>query len=349
MVLKYKIFALFILLDLFSNAQVLEKGKNYFITGIGFWNVENLYDTINDPQKQDEEFTPEGTNVWVGSRYRTKINHLAKVISQMATDVTPDGLAIIGLCEIENKNVLKDLVADTQLKARNYQIVHFDGPDARGVDPALLFNPNYFKLTKAVPYRVTLITDSAHKTRDQLLVTGSLYGDPVAIIVNHWPSRRGGEMASRPNRIVAAKMCRHIADSITKVSPDTKIMIMGDLNDDPTNESVKKHIKTYGDIHRTRDDEYFNPMESLFKQGIGSLAWEDAWNLFDQILVNKNLLPTGYSSFQYYNVRIFNKPYLKSDYGNFKGYPFRTYSGGAYTAGYSDHFPVFILLAKEKK
>lgn len=349
--MKLKIALIFSLVNsvLFTQAQVLEKNKNYYVSAIGFWNVENLYDTINDPVKNDEEFLPSGTNAWTGPRYWEKINHLAKVISEMATDATPDGLSILGLCEIENKNVLQDLVKDPQIKARNYQIVLIEGPDARGVDPALLYNPTYFKLQKAINYRLTLPTDSAHKTRDQLVVTGSFAGEPMAIIVNHWPSRRGGELASRPNRIAAAKLARHISDSISKANPATKIVVMGDLNDDPPNESVKKHLNTSGDIRKMREGEYFNPMESLYKQGIGTLAWQDSWNLFDQTIINKPFLPTDFQSFQYYKAFVFNKAYLKSDFGNFKGYPFRTYSGGAYTAGYSDHFPVYMLVVKERK
>ncbi len=348
--MRFNYFILAVCSCIFLNgfAQKLEKDKNYFIAAVGFWNVENLYDTINDPMKQDEEFTPEGTYAWSGPRYWTKIDHLAEVISQMATDATPDGLAMLGLCEIENKSCLNDLVKHPKLKSRNYQVVLIEGPDARGVDPGFLYNPNYFKLTKALSYHVKVVTDTAHKTRDQLVVTGSLNGEAVAVIVNHWPSRRGGEDLSRPNRIEAAKVARHIADSITKAAPGTKIMIMGDLNDDPTNESVKHYLKTYNDLNRTKDDEYYNPMEDLFNKGIGTLAWQDSWNLFDQIMLNKPLLPSGYKTFQYYNVRVFNKPFLKSDFGNFKGYPFRTYSGAAYTAGYSDHFPVFVLLVKER-
>jgi hypothetical protein len=346
--IHFKFLSLLLLLVTSLSAQNLEKGKQYQISALGFWNVENLYDTINDPAKLDEEFLPEGLNAWTGDRYWTKIDHLSRVISEMGTDVTPDGLAIIGLCEIENKNVLKDLVAAPKLKARNYQIVHFEGPDARGVDPALLYNPNYFKLTKAVAYRFTLVTDSAHKTRDQLVVSGLFSGEPMTIIVNHWPSRRGGEEASRPNRIAAAKLVRHIADSISRGNPDTKIVIMGDLNDDPTNESVKKHLNTYGDISQNYSDKYFNAMEPLFKKGIGSLAWQDAWNLFDQIIVNKPMIPGGYKSFQFYRAFVYNKSYLCSDFGNFKGYPFRTYSGGSYTAGYSDHFPVYMLIVRAK-
>ncbi len=331
------------------SAQKLQKNKNYFISAIGFYNVENLYDTINDVWKNDEEFTPSGTNAWTGSRYWTKIDHLAEVISQMATDVTPDGLAILGLCEIENKSVVEDLVKNERLKKRNYKVVHIEGPDARGVDPSFIYNPAYFKVTKAVSYKVTLVTDSSHKTRDILVVSGSFAGEPMSILVNHWPSRRGGEQASRPNRNAAAKVARHITDSIMKADPTTKIAIMGDLNDDPDNECVKKYIRTYSDIKDANDDEFFNPMEKLHSDGIGTLAWRDSWNLFDQIMLNKPFVPGNYDNWNYYAVRVFNKPFLKSDFGNFKGYPFRTYSGGSYTAGYSDHFPVYILIAKENK
>lgn len=344
--LKNIFFALIVLVNI-TNAQKLDKNKNYYISAIGFWNVENLYDTLNDQWKNDEEFTPAGTNAWNGKRYWTKIDHLSEVISKLATDVTPDGVAILGLCEIENKSVVQDLVNSPKLKSRNYQIVHIEGPDARGVDPSFIYNPNYFKVTKAVSYAVTLVTDSTHKTRDILVVSGSFVGEPLTILVNHWPSRRGGELASRPNRNAAAKMARHIADSITTANPNAKVAIMGDFNDDPVNVCIKDVLNTYGDIKDANDQKYFNPMEKPYNDGIGTLAWQDSWNLFDQIIINKNWLPNGYSSWQYNNVRIFNKPFLKSDFGNFKGYPFRTYSGGSYTAGYSDHFPVYIIMAKE--
>jgi len=330
-------------------AQKLEREKDYYISAIGFWNVENLYDTLNDKWKNDDDFTPGGLNNWTGERYRTKIDHLATVISQMATDITPDGLSILGLCEIENKSVVQDLVNSPHLKKRNYQFVHIEGPDIRGVDPSFVYNPLYFQVKKAVSYRVQQVTDSTHKTRDILVVSGLFCGEPLTVLVNHWPSRRGGEIISRANRNAAAKIARHVADSVNKQDPTAKILIMGDLNDDPVNESVKKHIGTSGDIQSLIDGSYFNPMEKLYKQGIGTLAWQDSWNLFDQILLNTNWLPKNYLTWQYYNVRIFNKDFLKADHGKFKGYPFRTYSGGSYTGGYSDHFASYIIIAREKK
>jgi hypothetical protein len=332
----------------FSLAQKLDKKKQYFISAIGFWNVENLYDTVNDPWKNDEEFTPSGSNKWTADRYLTKIDRLAEVIAMMATDATPDGLAIMGLCEVENIGVVKDLINSPRLKKRNYKVVHIEGPDARGVDPSFIYNPAYFKLSRALAYHVNLPGEQAYKTRDILVVSGFLTNEPLTVLVNHWPSRRGGELLSRPNRNAAAAVARHIADSISMANPKCKIIIMGDLNDDPTNVCVKEVIGTYPNCREPEENKFFNPMEQPFKQGIGTLAWQDSWNLFDQILLNNCWLPINYQSWQYHTVRIFNKPFLKSDFGNFKGYPFRTYSGGTYTAGYSDHFPVFITIAKEK-
>jgi hypothetical protein len=346
--MKIKLFCLLILVVVSLQGQTLKKDKNYYISAIGFWNVENLYDTLNDPKKDDEEFLPQGARSWTGSRYWVKINNLAKVISEMATDATPEGLSIIGLCEIENKNCLDDIAKDPQLKSRNYQTILVEGPDKRGVDPGLMYNPKHFKVTKVVTYGILLPYDTAHKTRDQLVVSGSFFGEPLTIIVNHWPSRSGGELKSRPGRIVAAKMARHIADSVTRLDPKNKVIIMGDLNDDPTNESVKNIIKTFGKLEDAKDNQYYNPMEPLCKKGIGTLSYNDSWNLFDQTLLNKPLWPDGYKSFEFYKAFVFNKPYLKSDFGNYRGSTFRTYSGESYTGGYSDHFPVFILLVKEK-
>jgi hypothetical protein len=346
-----KKYGLLLLVFSFLNvsSQKLESGKNYFMSVVGFWNVENLYDTLNDQWKNDEDFTPAGINAWNGKRYWTKIDRLAEVISQIGTDVTPGGLSVLGLCEIENKSVVEDLINSSRLKSRNYKFVHIEGPDARGVDPSFIYNPAYFKVAKGVSYRVQMIKDSLHKTRDILVVSGSFLGEPAAFLVNHWPSRRGGELTSRPNRNAAARVARHIADSISARDGKMKIIIMGDLNDDPVNESVKEYIGTYSEVNLAAENKYFNPMEKLYKQGIGTLAWQDSWNLFDQILLNKNWMPDTYGTWQYYAVRVYNKPFLKNDFGGFKGYPFRTYSGGNYTGGYSDHFPSYIIIAKEKK
>ncbi|HXB39725.1 MAG TPA: hypothetical protein VNZ49_04235 [Bacteroidia bacterium] len=330
-----------------ATAQGPDRNKKYYSAAVGFWNVENFYDTLNDPLKSDEEFLPAGPNLWDTKKYKTKIDHVSDVISQLATDATPDGVAIMGLCEIENINVLKDIVKAPKLAPRNYKIVHVEGPDARGVDVAFLYNPKYFKVTSFHSYHLTLVTDSTHTTRDQLLVSGKLLGEDFHFIVCHWPSRSFGEMASQPNRIAAAKLGRKIIDSILKAEPNAKIILMGDLNDDPKDVSVRTYLNTTGKEKDAKAPLLFNAMEGHFKKGIGTLAYNDAWNLFDQQIMTPALVKGDYKDLQFYVSRIFNNPMVLETEGKYKGYPKRTFSGGAYTAGYSDHFSVFSVFLKE--
>lgn len=333
-----------------SIAQDVERPKNVTAGCIAFYNVENLYDTLDTPNTDDFEFTPAGPNKWNTEKYKVKLDHLSEVLSQLGTELTPDGAAVIGLAEIENDNVLNDLVKESKLKKRNYNIVHFDGPDRRGVDVALLYNPKYFKVTNSKSYRLTNPEDSSFRSRDQLMVSGTFDGEPMHFIVTHWPSRRGGEKKSQPLRILAAKLSRSIVDSILKVDPNAKVIFMGDLNDDPNNVSLTKYMQAADDEKNLQPHELYNTMADNFKKGIGTLAHQDAWNLFDQMLITPQLIAkNGYSSYKYYGCKVYNKSYLMSDSGRYKGYPFRTYSGGTWTGGYSDHFPVYLFLVKEKK
>lgn len=339
--------ALFFLTNEEVFSQDLDKSKQYFVGCVGFWNVENLYDTIDGPN-DDAEYLPKSANLWNTERYKTKLDHLGQVISEMGTEVTPDGVAVLGLCEIETKGVLEDLVKTPKLKTRNYQIVHYDSPDLRGVDVALIYQPKYFTVKASKKFRVVLPQDSTRPTRDILLVSGLFDGEMMHFIVNHWPSRRGGEQASVPGRVAAAKVCRGIVDSLSKADAKAKVIIMGDLNDDPTNESVTTFLKAKGKREKLKEGEMFNSSYENFKKGIGTLGYNDAWNLFDQMIMTQALINDNYKSYTFNKYKIFNKPYVRQDYGNFKGYPFRTFSGGAYTAGYSDHFAVYCFLMKER-
>ncbi|HWY37199.1 MAG TPA: endonuclease/exonuclease/phosphatase family protein [Bacteroidia bacterium] len=330
-------------------AQELDKNKKYHSVGVGFWNVENFYDTLNDPIKNDEDWLPTGANLWDSKKYYTKLDHLSDVISQLGTEVTPDGVAVMGLCEIENIHVLNDLVKMPKLAPRHYKIVHVEGPDIRGVDVALLYNPKYFTVTSHHAYHLTLPLDSSHKTRDQLLVSGKLLGEEFHFIICHWPSRLGGEVASQPNRIAAAKLGRKIIDSLLKTNPNAKVILMGDLNDDPTDVSVRQYLNTVGKPEKMEPGKMFNAMESHYKKGIGTLAYNDAWNLFDQQIMTPALVKNNYQDLQFYVSHVFNKPFVLESEGKFRGYPRRTFSGGAYTGGYSDHFSVFSILLKEIK
>ncbi len=323
-----------------------QKETRYAPRPIGFYNVENLYDTLDGPNN-DEEYLPGSAKDWNAKRYAKKPEHLAKVLGEMAVDVQPDGLVCFGLCEVENRGVVEDLVRTGALTKRGYQVVHHDSPDRRGVDVAFVYNPKYFTLLNERAYRLRDPQDTTFRTRDQLVVSGLMDGDTVSVIVNHWPSRFGGEKVSLPKRILAAKLGRHIIDSLLARNANARILYMGDLNDDPVDPSVRKFLGTTGDKELVSANKLYNPMYDLFRKGIGTLAWRDSWNLFDQIILSPGLVSGQDGNLRYYGVRVFNPPYLRLSEGNFAGYPLRTYVGDNYQGGYSDHFPVYVILVRE--
>ncbi len=330
-----------------------EKGKDYTLVGIGFYNVENLFDTINTPGVRDLEYTPEGSNLWGTQRYYEKLDRLSEVIEQLGTEKTPDGMAVLGLAEIENREVIQDLIDTERLKGRGYEIVHYDSPDKRGVDVGLIYLPQYYTVESSKSYTLKIEGMDNFYTRDQLLVSGDLLGERFHFIVAHWPSRRGGEKRSSPLREAAADLARGIIDSIQKAEgPNAKVIFMGDLNDDPTSTSVKQNMRSVGKERKMTEETVFNPFEYFFKKGIGTLAWRDSWNLFDQIMLTPPLVSKNGiydEQFKFYKAVVFNKPFLRQADGRFKGYPFRSFAGGQYLAGYSDHFPVYLFLIREVK
>ncbi len=328
-----------------------QEKKQYKVGLIGFYNLENLYDTINDPNKNDEEFLPEGSNRYTPKVYLDKLSKLEEVISQIGTDITPDGLSIIGCAEIENDAVLKDLSATPKLKSRNYKVVHYNSPDERGVDVALLYNPKYFMPTFSEPLFVDIKNDDSTQrfTRDVLYVTGKYNGETIHLFVNHWPSRRGGEEASAPYRAKAAGVVKAKMDSILQNDVAAKVIIMGDLNDDPTSPSVAEVLGAVGDMRDVKSKGLYNPWTSYYKEGIGTLAYNDSWNLFDQIIISQPWLEKNQAGFFFKEARIFKKEFMIQKSGRYKGYPFRTYDFGRYVGGYSDHFPTYLVLYKEVK
>ncbi len=339
----------FFLITIFLFAQTLfaQNEKNYQLSCIAFYNLENLFDTINQENVRDEEFTPEGLSKWTYEKYQEKLDKLSEVISQIGTDVSPDGAAIVGVSEIENRGVLEDLVNTPKLKPFNYKIVHYDSPDKRGVDVALLYQPKYFKVTGTKSYTLKIDGMDDFYTRDQLLVSGIFNGEQFYFIVNHWPSRRGGEKRSKPLRNAAADLNRRIVDSLLVIDKNAKIIVMGDLNDNPVNESVKDHLRAKAYTENLQEGDLHNPMGKLYKKGIGSSAWRDSWSLFDQIIISQALLGDDYSDYKFYKAKVFNKKFLVQKEGRYKGYPFRTFAGGVYLNGYSDHFPVYIFIVKQ--
>lgn len=340
---KLLILSLFIINLGVSHAQ---QKKLYRVSCIGFYNLENLFDTI--PGSNDTEFTPDGVNRWNSERYYHKLDNMSDVISQIGGEMFPGGPVILGVSEIENRSVLEDLVATPKLKASGYSIVHYDSPDRRGVDVGLLYRPEFFKVTSSRSVFLSIPDDSTFRTRDQLVVSGMLEGEQIHVIVNHWPSRRGGEKRSMPLRMAAAKLTKSIVDSIQRVEPNAKIIIMGDLNDDPNCESIEKGLGAKSDAKKLKTGELFNAMYGLYRDGIGTLAYRDSWNLFDNLIISQPLMGEDKSSWVFFKSKIFNKPFIQQQSGQYAGYPYRTYVGNTYSGGYSDHFPVYLFLIKEK-
>ncbi|MCF7559778.1 endonuclease/exonuclease/phosphatase family protein [Sabulilitoribacter multivorans] len=346
---KLRLCVLTFLICTFLNVSAQEK-KTYKIHTIAFYNLENLFDPLDDPTKFDEASPIMELNTNKEEAYKKKIKNMARVIADIGHDVTNNTPAIIGVSEVENREVLEDLVNDSLLIDKDYGIVHYHSPDARGIDVALLYQKKLFTPISTSSHELKIFDDLSRKrvyTRDQLLVSGNLEDDFIHLVVNHWPSRSGGEARSRPKRVAAAKLTKRIVDSLQVIDPYAKVFIMGDLNDDPTNSSVKDELKAQKNRKKVGLKGIYNPYEDLFKNGLGTTAYRDAWSLFDQILITKPLLENDYSSFRFYKAGIFNENYLITKKGQYKGYPFRSWSNGGFSDGFSDHFPVYVYVIKE--
>jgi len=341
---KHILLLLVLFLSLAANAQ-------YAGYAIGFYNLENLFDTKHDDGKNDFEFLPDGANAWTELKYQSKLKNMSQVLSEMGTDKSPDGCAFIGVSEVENANALTDLCNQEPLKARNIQFCHIEGPDKRGVDCAFLYNPKYFEVVDVnlVPYIYTKPEDEGRATRGFLTVKGKMAGEDVCVIVCHWPSR--GATAFYRNE--GGRQVRELKDKLLKENKKLKIFIMGDMNDDPTNESMTTYLGCKPEIDDVKKDELYNPWYNVIKKGTGTLAWDGVWNLFDQIVITPNLLNQNgkkdFSTLKYHSSHIFKRPYLFQTEGKYKGNPKRTHAGGSWLNGYSDHLPVVMYLAKKMK
>ena len=344
-----KITLTFLLLAISVNISFCQ--QQYKIRTIAFYNLENLFDTFDDPDKMDEESPIMKIKANRDTVYSQKLNNMAKVISEIGEKESKNSPVLIGVSEIENYQVLEDLVTTSYLKNSNYGIIHFDSPDLRGIDVALLYQSNYFTPTNFETFELKLWDEKGVRlyTRDQLLVSGYLDDEFIHIIINHWPSRRGGEEKSRSKREKAAYLNTQIIEKIKLSDPNPKIIIMGDLNDDPTNSSLKNVLKTKTKKKNVQEGDIYNPYEDLFRRGQNTLVYRDNINLFDQIMFTSPLLAVNknYSSYKVYKSSIFNPLYLTTKTGKYKGYPFRSFSNGQFSGGFSDHYPVYIYLIKE--
>lgn len=339
------------LLTITSFSQENNKDKRFKVHTLAFYNLENLFDTVNDTTKFDEASPIMEMNADREGVYRKKVHNMARVLADIGSDVTGNSPAVIGVCEVENRDVLVDVVNDPLLLGRDYGIIHYESPDARGIDVALLYQKALFRPISHSSHVVKIYDDQTRErkyTRDQLLVSGELDGDLIHVIVNHWPSRSGGEARSRPKRMAAAKVSKRLVDSLQAIDPYAKVFVMGDLNDDPTNGSVKDVLNAKNEKDEVELKGIYNPYENMFtKKGFGTTAYRDAWSLFDQIMFTKPLIEKDYSSFRFYKAGIYNKQYLTNKRGRWKGYPFRSFADGGFTDGFSDHFPVYVYLIRE--
>ncbi len=342
----FMLFAVACLFLLPASAQ-----RKYSLYGIGFYNLENLFDTCHDEGKNDYDFLPDGSYKWNGLKYSRKLHNMAYALADLGTDKLPIGCAVIGVSEVENSNALDDLVAQPELAARGYKYVHIEGPDRRGVDCAMLYNPALFTLRDAilVPYVPELEKDSTFKTRGFLTVSGILADEPVTIIVCHWPSRFSGSFY----RETAGKQVKVIKDSVMKADPNNKVIVMGDMNDDPQNRSMSEMLGARGKIKDVKKGDMFNPWWKVLDSGTGTLSYQGSWNLFDQIVLSHNLIDTketkDYRKLTYYTCQIQRRDYLLQSEGQYKGTPKRTTAGGVWLDGYSDHLPTVVYLIKEKQ
>ena len=387
---------IFCVLGLFYNAQMKRTAA------VGFYNVENLWDTVKSVDYIDatlpahhvnfhrsvpldslkyleitrdykgpwdydrikgqkvvrkqilsDDFTPKSNKNYTYNIYQQKLKNIAQVISEIGFKYTKTAPAVVGLVEVENRQVVEALTQQDALKKYDYGVVHYNSFDARGIDVALIYQKKRFTVTNSYKKELVLFREDGKReyTRDLLVVSGILDGEKVAFFVNHWPSRRGGEAVSMPKRNAAAALLKQEMDALREKNPNIKLIAMGDFNDDPISPSFKNHLKAVGDEKELSEEyPYFNPMYKMYKKGVASLAYRDAPNLFDQIIYSKNLV-SGSSAEEYtvYRTEVYAPAYLINKQGNYKGYPFRSWDGDKFTGGYSDHFPVFTILQKEAK
>lgn len=371
-----------------SGKDTKADGRKYSMFAMAFYNQENLFDTINDPDINDEDFLPNGQYGWNTMKYQSKLRNMASVLSQIATDKgLKYGPAVIGLAEVENRQVCLDLVNTEALRDRGYRVLHYDSPDRRGIDCALLYNPRIFHLEDSLyvqcitpernsndwlgfrqdsrTHKITvrpLFGDTSHPTRGFLVGIGTMGGEKMAVIVCHWPSR-GAESYVRER---SGRQVKRLIEALQLQYPGIKVVMMGDLNDDPDNKSLSKSMACcYRPSDVQSDGDIFNPWQYMLRSiGQGTLYYDGKWNLFDQIVMTGNLVDRTMrlgktkpktsqmdlsGGLTYYFNEVFIRDFMVSQEGRYKGGPKRTTSGGVWQNGYSDHFPTCIYLIKEKK
>ena len=328
---------------------------------IGFYNVENLFDTVHDRGRNDQAFLPDGENAWTPDKYEKKLSNIASVIRAMSVE-NGRWHTILGLAEVENDRVLDDLTARPELAEAGYRYVHEESPDVRGIDCALLYRPEQFQVlqTRTLPYdfdtrsgivfEKTPEEQAEFRTRDVLCVRGKLEGEMYAVYVCHWPSRSGSKGADM--RCRAAEIVMDDILAMEKKYPGIRIVVMGDMNDNPEDDCLAVWLRGRETIAEMQEGDLFSPFLRMHKDGYGSEEYHGEWNIFDCILVNGALAAPAdgglriLKSDPFHYGYVFNPPFLTQQEGRYAGTPFRTFSGGQFAGGYSDHYPTYIIIGK---
>lgn len=325
------IFAFLVILFAFSaNAQQ--------VYPVVFYNLENLFDTVNDPLTDDDEFTPTGNYRYTDKVYTQKLRNMAYALQRAGVDKNAKGAALIGLAEVENSKVLSALVNTQELKARGYRYVWYNSTDPRGIDVALLYNPALFKVISSKQL------DVRKGAREPLYVKGVFAGDTVHVLVNHWPSRRDGADETENKRKEMAAANRKMIDEIRQHNHLARIILMGDLNDNPNNESLTSVLGANANAANVGNNTLYNPFEAMYASGKGTAVFQRRWDLFDQIILSAGFIKG--KGLQYAGAEIYDRPFLRQETGKFRNYPYRSFRGTYWNNGYSDHFPVVVYFKK---
>ncbi|TYA70153.1 endonuclease/exonuclease/phosphatase family protein [Seonamhaeicola marinus] len=320
--------------DLFEGIPIQENMQT-----IAFYNVENLFDLEEDQHTNDNDFLPTSAKKWTPKRYKNKLRKLGFAISNIGKKETGKHPAIVGLAEVENAKVLEDLLNSKHLEDLSYNYVHYESPDERGIDVALIYDENAFEVTNSEAFSVPLTDEDGTPdyTRDILLVSGNLDNQPIHVIVNHWSSRREGTRETEHKRLASSEQVANILRTLHHENEAAKIVVIGDFNDEPHNNSIVRLVEGFN---------LYNPFETLRSYNRGTVSRFKQWSLFDQVFFTSNFFKSSNEEFEYYNANIFDEDFLKQFRGRFKGSPFRTYVGKKYKGGYSDHFPVYAIFKR---
>ncbi|MBI1305611.1 MAG: endonuclease/exonuclease/phosphatase family protein [Bacteroidetes bacterium] len=319
--------------------------KSNKVISFGFYNVENLFDTLDDPETADEEFLPDADKHWDTQKYNSKISHLSKVISGLCNGTAPD---FLGLCEIENKTVIEDLIASGELQSTPYKIIHFESIDPRGIDVGAIYNSEKFTMIDGGTRRVDLYSMD-DVTRDILWARmHPKEGSDIYFIVNHWPSRWGGQLESEPKRVRAAETLKKLVQDIQAEDSNAAMIILGDFNDEPNNKSIREVLGS-DSVSPTSNSQLFNATALLMNRGLGSYCYRGDWNMLDQIIMTRSLLDHKDWDYAANSATIYGPDWMRQHGNDYEGYPLRTFGGKTYLDGFSDHFPVYGYLHLDRR